>query len=123
MSRGSYNGGSTIAGRWSDTRDFPTFKRPDPSSAPKSKYWPKSTKAERRLAREAAVAAKAAKLGLTCKEALVQAGRPPLPTKPKARSAALKALVAEGFLLPTGLPNPEHPQVRPWIKMIEKSKA
>lgn len=123
MSRGSYNGGSTIAGRWSDTRDFPSVQRPDLSSTPKRTYRLKPTKAERRLARETAAVAKAAELALTCKEALVQAGRPPLPTKPKARSAALKALVIEGFLLPTGLPNPEHPQVRPWVKMIEKSKA
>ena len=123
MSRGSYNGGSTIAGRWSDTRDFPTIQRPDPSSAPKQTYRLKPTKAERRAAREAQASVKAGKLGLTCKEALVQAGRPPLPMKPKARSEALKALVAGGFLLPTGLPNPEHPQVRSWVKIIEKNRA
>lgn len=123
MSRGSYNGGSTIAGRWSDTRDFPALQHPDPRSGPPFSGRSKPTKAERRLAREAATSAKSAQLGLSCKEALQKAGRPPLPKKPNARSVALKALVAEGFLLPTGLPNPEHPQVRPWVELIEKSKA
>lgn len=123
MSRGGYLGGSTIAGRWSDTRDFPGFQRQDESVHPPLTVRRKPNKAERRRLREEAVAAKASALGLTCKDAPAFAGRPPLPKTLPAKGETLKALVTEGFLLPTGLPNPEHAQVRPWIKTIEKSKA
>src|SRR5690606_28962726 len=123
VSRGGYLGGSTIAGRWSDTRDFPGFQRPDKSVHPPLIVRRKRSKAERRRLREQAALAKASALGLTCKDALAFVGRPPLPKKLSAKGEALKALVTEGFLLPTGQPNPEHPQLRVWVKSIEKSKA
>lgn len=126
MGRGSYFGGSTIFGRWSDTRDFPSFERPDPSSSPSKLTRRRPSSAERRRAREEQRLEKldrlARDLGLMRDEALVHAGRPKLPAGAKARAARLKELVAEGFLLPTGRPNPEHPQLTCWANGLVKSK-
>jgi hypothetical protein len=126
MGSGGYLGGSTIFGRWSDTRDFPLVERLDPSSNPSKPIRRRPSRGERRRAREEQRLEKldhlARDLDLNCDEALLQTGRPKLPASAKARSARLKQLVAEGFLLPTGRPNPEHPQLTSWINSIEKTK-
>jgi hypothetical protein len=124
MGRGGYLGGSTIFGRWSDTRDFAPHDRPDQSAFP-SKYGPLTKrKRKARLAAEQSEAADklARDLDLNRDEALQYAGRPKLPAKLQARAIQLKALIAEGFLLPTGRPNPEHPQLKGWVSSIKKGK-
>ena len=117
MGKGSYNGGSTIAGRWSDSTEFPGFERDDPSIS-SSTHYPITRSKRRELAdqqalREAEELARSLDLGRD--EALERAARPALPRRFKERAIALKALVKEGFLLPSGVPNPSHPELVEWV--------
>lgn len=50
-------------------------------------------------------------VSITQDEALVALGMPKSGMKPKERGGILKRLVAEGVLLPTGKPNPDHPKI------------
>lgn len=125
MGRGGYNGGGTIIGwgaRWSDWRQFPY---PEPASAlPR----PVSKRAGRRArARAAADAAKRGdalpeKSKLSPQQLFAGLGLLPLPAKLHKRGEILKRLVAEGLLLPTGRPNPDHPDVRAIEARLETGK-
>lgn len=85
---GTMNGGGTIIGlgrRWSDHRDFPVGEQP--------------------------TAGVELTTTLTQAELLAALGISKRTMRSKQRGDILKTLVAEGVLLSTGQPNPQHPKV------------
>ena len=134
MGRGGYNGGGTIIGwgaRWSDWHHFPAPASRSDKSLPVESLSSSERKQRRAQARAAAKAAKGGKQKrprrtrsstLTQKDVLEALGLLKAAGRLNNRGDILKRLVAEGFLLPTGLPNPDHPEIRAIEKRTETQK-
>lgn len=132
MGRGGYHGGGTIIGWGSYWERRYALGTPDGAGARKKR----SKRAARRARANArkdnpvltapAVPAKRRmtfpKSSLTQKEVLAGLGLLPLPPKPHLRGPILKNLVAEGVLLPNGLPNPHNEKVRAIAARTGKKK-
>jgi len=132
MGRGSYYGGGTIIGWGSYWERRYALGTPDGASTAK--------KSSKRAARRARAKArkdnpappvpstprkrriKYPKSSFTQKEVLAGLSLLPFPPKPEKRGQMLKNLVAEGVLLPTGLPNPHNEKVRAIAARTGKKK-
>lgn len=128
MGKGGYHGGGTIIGwgaRWSDWQDFPKPELRSGTAQPLSKRAKRRAKARaeaeaaQRWGQNLQPSTRTSKL--TQEQLLRGLGLLPLPPKPQNRGDILKRLVAEGILLPTGRPNPDHPDVRAIEARTEKN--
>jgi hypothetical protein len=130
VSKGGYNGGSTLLGGghgWSFDPDFSSFPSKHTTS-PSGKSSSKNAKRKQNIAvsshssgthtitpaiQKADRRAKA--LSIT-RDALLKGLEIDLPKKIKDRAAALKVLVEQGILLPTGSINPDNGRVAAFLK-------
>lgn len=135
MSKGGYNGGGTILGGgrgWSYDPDFPSF--PSKKASPLGKSSNQKTKAKQPVEvadnqsgnhtitpaiQKAHRRAKALPLS---RNALLTGLEIILPKKNKDKAAALKVLVEQGILLPTGSINPDNRRVLAFLKQKTKGK-
>lgn len=129
MGRGGYHGGGTIIGWGSYWERRYALGTPDGAGAGKkrSKRAARRARAKARKNNPAPVPPPKPRMtfpksSLTQKEVLAGLGLLPLPPKPHARGPILKNLVAEGVLLPNGLPNPHNEKVRAIAARTGKTK-
>ena len=135
MSKGGYNGGSTILGGgrgWSFDPDFPSF--PSKKTAPSGKSSTPKTKAKQpgpvahnisgshTITPAIQTADRRAKALPLSRDALLKGLEINLPKKNKDRATALKVLVEQGILLPTGSINPDNRRVAAFLKQKTKGK-
>ncbi|MCM8732139.1 hypothetical protein ACFO8O_14330 [Hephaestia sp. GCM10023244] len=134
MGRGSYHGGGTVIGfgrLWSDWGDFPTKEQP--ARRRKLRAVKRNNKGGQEkeillvrnggavpVSRNLLKAHERSKhLPITKAELLKKMGVSRKALTGKHRGAILKSLLDKGVLLPTGLPNPDSPQV---LSIIRKKK-
>ncbi len=134
MSKGGYNGGSTLLGggrSWSFDPDFPSFSSKQKAS-PSGKSAPKNTKKEQTVAVASHLsgnhtitpaiqkADRRAKALPFSRDTVLKGLEIDLPKKIKDRAAALKVLVDQKILLPTGSINPDNGRVAAFLKQKKK---
>jgi hypothetical protein len=136
VSKGGYNGGSTLLGGghgWSFDPDFPSFPKkhkPSPSgnSSPKNAKRKQTVLVTSHLSGNHAItptiqkADRRAKALPLSRDAALEGLKIVLPKKIKDRAAVLKVLVDQGILLPTGSINPDNGRVATILKQKTKGK-
>lgn len=106
MGRGDYLGGGTIVSPWSLARDQARRRFEETTDDPSGRQLRRDDKVSASISSDKSVPPDVAAM-----RAIVRA-KPGIPMTIvlRERAVTLKAQVAAGVLLPTGKPNPEHPE-------------
>ena len=129
LGRGGYNGGSTVIGPWRAWSFDPDFVLRDkgrpavPLTRGKQQRPPAEpaiTVAGTAIGKKVIRKHRQAVLQKIDRDTVLVALGLALPKKPAARRDALKQLIADRVLLPTGVINIDHPPVVAWLKTNRK---